>query len=245
MLKILGVITARSGSKSLKNKNIKNFLNHPLLAHSIYQSLNSKLINKTIVSTDSEKYATISKKYGAEIPFLRSVKLARNKTEDIEVFLDLLTKLKKKGYKPDYIIHLRPTSPLRKISDIDKSIKALIKNKNCDSLRSVNLSKKNLFKSWFKQKGLIKPIYQGKALKEPWNKGRQYLPETFTHNGNIDVIKYKTIMKLKSMTGKKIIPFVQKDFKSLVDIDDYEDFKSLNKIKKKFLIKFDLLKDKI
>ena len=240
MLKILGVITARSGSKSLKNKNIKKFLNHPLLAHSIYQSLNSKLINKTIVSTDSKKYAKISKKYGAEIPFLRSIKLARDKTEDIEVFLDLLKKLKKNGYKPDYIIHLRPTCPLRKISDIDKSIKMLIKNKNCDSVRSVNLSKKNLFKSWFKKRELIKPVYQGKAFKEPWNKGRQYLPETFIHNGNIDVTRYKTIMKLKSMTGKKVIPFVQKDFKSLVDIDDYEDFKSLYKIKKKFLRKFNL-----
>lgn len=242
MLKILGVITARSGSKSLKNKNIKNFLGHPLLAQSIYQSLNSKLINKTIVSTDSTKYAKISKKYGAEVPFLRSIKLSRDKTEDIEVFLDLLIKLEKRGYKPDYIVHLRPTSPLRTISDIDNSIKLLIKNKNCDSVRSVNLSKKNLFKSWFEQKGLIKPIYQGKALKEPWNKGRQYLPKTFIHNGNIDVTKYKTIMKLKSMTGKKIIPLVQKDFKNSVDIDDYEDFKLLIKIKKKILKKFDLLK---
>jgi CMP-N,N'-diacetyllegionaminic acid synthase len=245
MLKILGVITARSGSKSLKNKNIKKFLKHPLLAHSIYQSLNSKLINKTIVSTDSEKYAKISKNYGAEIPFIRPKRLAKDKTEDIEVFLDLLKKLEKIGYKPDYIVHLRPTSPLRKISDIDKSIKVLIKNKDCDSVRSVNLSKKNLFKSWFMQKGLIKPIYQGKTLKEPWNKGRQYLPKTFTHNGNIDVIKYKTIKKLRSMTGKKTIPLIQTDLKNLFDIDDYNDFKSLNKIEKKILKKFDLLGNEI
>ena len=79
-------------------------------------------------------------------------------------------------------------------------------------------------------------------IKEPWNMGRQQLPKTYYHNGSIDIFWRKTLTRKNTLSGKKIIPLVQKDFKSSVDVDNYEDFKSLIKIKKKILKKFDLLK---
>ena len=145
MLKILSVITARSGSKSIKNKNIKKFCGHPLLAHSIFQSVRSKFINRTILSTDSKIYAKIGYKYGAEIPFLRTKKNSLDTSNDIDTFKEILNKLKKNEL-PDIIVYLRPTAPLRKKNEIDKAIKLFISSK-CDSLRSVSFSEKNLFKS--------------------------------------------------------------------------------------------------
>ena len=185
MFKVLSVITARSGSKSIKNKNIKKFCGHPLLAHSIVQSMNSKLIDRTILSTDSIKYAKIGAKYGADIPFLRTKKNSRDKSNDIEVFKEILNKLQKKDL-PDIIVHLRPTTPLRKKNELDRAIKLFISSK-CDSLRSISLSGKNLFKSWYIADNYLKPIYGGKMIKEPWNMGRQQLPKTYYHNGSIDI----------------------------------------------------------
>ena len=236
MLKILCVITARSGSKSIKNKNIKKFCGHPLLAHSVFQSINSKFIDRTILSTDSKKYAKIGSKYGAEIPFLRTKKNSGDKSNDIDTFKEILDKLKKKDL-PDVIVHLRPTTPLRKKNEIDKAIKLFTSSK-CDSLRSVTLSEKNLFKSWYISKNYLKPIYNGDMIKEPWNKGRQQLPKTYYHNGSIDIFWRKTLTKKNSLSGRKIYPFIQKEF---LDLDTKEDLRKLYSLNNKIIKKFDLI----
>ncbi len=236
MFKVLSVITARSGSKSIKNKNIKKFCGHPLLAHSIVQSLNSKYIDRTILSTDSPKYAKIGTKYGADIPFLRSKKNSGDKSNDIDVFKEILNKLEKKDL-PDIIVHLRPTTPLRKKNELDKAIKVFISSK-CDSLRSVSLSEKNLFKSWYVSNNYLIPIYDGNLIKEPWNIGRQQLPKTYYHNGSIDIFWRKTLTKKNSLSGKKIYPFIQKVF---LDLDTKEDFKKLYGLNSKILKKYELI----
>ena len=94
--KILGVIGIRSGSKGIKNKNILPFNGQPLVARILKTALKSKYINRLIISTDSKKYAKISKKYGAEIPFLRPKKLSGDKAHELEFINDLLIKIKKK-----------------------------------------------------------------------------------------------------------------------------------------------------
>lgn len=236
MLKVISVITARSGSKSIKNKNIKKFYGHPLLAHTIHQSIKSKFVNRTILSTDSKRYAKIAIKYGAEVPFLRSKKNSGDKSNDIDTFREVLKKLKKNEL-PDVILHLRPTTPLRKKNEIDKAIKLFVSS-NCDSLRSVSLSEKNLFKSWFIFNNCLKPLYSGKIFKEPWNMGRQQLPNTYYHNGSIDIFWRKTLIKKNSLSGKKIYPFIQKEF---LDLDTEKDFNRLKNIDSKFLRKYELI----
>jgi CMP-N,N'-diacetyllegionaminic acid synthase len=236
MLKIWCVITARAGSKSVKNKNIKPFAGHPLLAHSIHQSITSKLINRTILSTDSVKYAKIGKKYGADVPFLRSKKNSGDKSPDIDLFKELIKKTKK-NQLPSLLVHLRPTSPLRLKNELDKAIKLLI-NSNYDSLRSVTYSEKNLFKSWYIENDKLVPIYNGKVYKETGNLGRQFLPDTYIHNGSIDIFWTKTLLKKNSLNGKKIIPFIQKNY---LDLDTKKDFNKLYALRYKDLKKFNLI----
>ena len=118
--KVLALIPARGGSKRIPNKNIKKFLGKPLIAYAIEQAKSNPLIGRVIVDTDSKKIASIAKKYGAEVPFLRPKHLATDTARVRDSFLYLLDKLKKEeNYAPDYIFILQNTSPMREQGDIN------------------------------------------------------------------------------------------------------------------------------
>ena len=129
-MKIISVIPARGGSQSIKYKNIAKVGSKPLIAYSIKQSLKSKLISRTIVSTDDKKIADISKKFGAEVPFLRPKSISKNSSTDIGFFNHLINWLKKnENYEPDLIVQLRPTQPYRKVKLINNAIIKMTKDK--------------------------------------------------------------------------------------------------------------------
>lgn len=119
MYKVLAIIPARAGSKRIRNKNIKNFFGKPLISYTILQALKIPFIDRVIVDTDSPKIASISKKYGAEVPYLRPKKLAGDKARVTDGIILLLKRLKKdEGYEPTHIVILQTTSPLREDKDI-------------------------------------------------------------------------------------------------------------------------------
>ena len=227
---IIAIIPARSGSKSIKNKNIVKLFGKPLISHSIKLAKRCKLISRVIVSTDSNKIKNIALKYGAEVPFLRPKKYAQDNSKDFEVFEHCLSWLKKnENYKPDLVLHLRPTYPIRNLSIIKDALLFASSNKNYDSIRSVCEPIQHPFKMYKLKKNYLIP-YIGNSNKEFGNFPRQNLPKIFWHNGYLDIIKYSTIMKLKSISGDKIIPYYL-DSSEIHDIDD--EF-SLNIIKKIF-----------
>ena len=126
-MEILCLIPARSGSKSLVDKNIKLLNNKPLLSYSINQAKNSKHNMRIIVSTDSRKYADIANEYGAETPFLRPDEISQDDSTDYEFIKHAIEWLNvNESYYPDIILQLRPTQPARKISDIDKCFIPLV-----------------------------------------------------------------------------------------------------------------------
>lgn len=117
--KVLAYIPARGGSKRIPNKNIKNFLGLPLIAHAIKQALANKIIDRVVVDTDSKKIAKIALRYGAEVPFLRPPELATDTAKGIDSILYLLNRLKEEeNYIPTHVIILQTTSPLREQEDI-------------------------------------------------------------------------------------------------------------------------------
>ena len=117
-LKILAIIPARSGSKSIKDKNIISYKGKPLIYHSIQIALKSKLINRVIVSTDSKKYANISKKFGAEVPFLRPKKISKDNSSDSEwIFHAIDYLIKKEKYYPEIIVHLKTHKSQQRIKN--------------------------------------------------------------------------------------------------------------------------------
>lgn len=119
--RVLVVIPARGGSKRIRNKNIRPFSGKPLIAHTIRQALALPFADRIIVDTDSTRIANVARKYGAEVPFLRPAHLAGDRSQTVDSLLYVLAHLEKDGYKPDYILILQTTSPLREVGDIRKT----------------------------------------------------------------------------------------------------------------------------
>ncbi len=228
-MKILAIIPARSGSKSIPHKNIMSVHGKPLIAHSIEHALASKYINRTIVSTDSEDYATVAKKHGAEIPFLRPAEFAGDMSTDLDVFFHALSQLKEtENYIPEIVVHLRPTSPIRDPKQIDEMIKLLIDNPEWDSIRSVAPAPETPFKMWFEKNGVLVPVVEDKTISEAYNQPRQSLPKTYLQNASIDIARASTILEKKSMTGNVIGAYIMNNN---FDIDNIEDLAKLRDIK--------------
>lgn len=224
MKKIVAVIPARSGSKSVVHKNIRVIDGKPMLAHSIEHAKASKYINRIIVSTDSEEYAEIARRFGAETPFIRPEEISRDESLDIEVFEHLLEFLKGEGYEPDILVQLRPTYPYRNVEDIDRMIEMMMEDENADSVRSVMENEVVPHKMWYLGKdGEMKPLLND--IEEAYNMPRQKLPKTYYQNGNVDILKPTNITKYHSMTGKNIKGYVMD---GMLDIDTEQDYKRVN-----------------
>lgn len=224
-LKILGIVGARFGSKSIKNKNIKPLLGKPLIVWILEAAKKSKYIDRLIVSTDSEKYAQIARKYGAEVPFLRPKKYASDEADDISYLTHAVNWLEKKeGYKPDIILRLPPTSPLCTTASIDTLIELLLSDPKATSARTIKSAPKHPYKLWKIVGNELKPFIEKKytGFLEPSNVARQLLPRAFAH---VDVIavKYDTLMRDHLLTGKKTRYHLIKSDEA-IDIDTETDF---------------------
>ncbi len=219
-MNILAIIPARSGSKSVPHKNIRLLNGKPMLAYSIEHAKKSSYINRIILSTDSEEYASIGRSYGAEVPFLRPAQYATDTALDIEVFYHCLKYLEEKEeYLADIVVQLRPTYPIRDIEDIDAMIRILLERQEFDSVRSIAPAKEIPYKMWHQQEdGSITPIMMG--IRECYNMPRQQLPKVFYQNACIDVVRGSIILEKYSMSGSKIYGYqMLKNF----DIDTEEE----------------------
>ena len=186
------IIPARSGSKSIKNKNIFKIKGHPLIAYSIMIAKKSNTINKIIVSSDSKKYLKIAKKYGADILHLRSKKNSSDKATDLDVFLEFVNyaKLKLELKLPDCFALLRPTTPTRDSKIVDKAINLFnSKFKKNSGMRSVSKMSESSFKTLEINKGYLTTIFNRSTNIENANKPKEFFRETYAANGYIDIIK--------------------------------------------------------
>ena len=224
--KILALIPARSGSKGLPDKNLRQLGNHPLLAWSIRACTLSKLINRIIVSTDSSEYASVAKNYGAEVPFLRPPEISLDKSTDLEFVQHALGVLQEKeSYLPDFIIHIRPTTPIRKPENIDLAIdKFSTSNGNFTSLRSVHEMSESAYKTFeIQDEQLVSTFFKQQDL-ETSNQPRQSLPKTYSPNGYVDVILPSLITSYGKIHGDKVLPFLTEQ---VIEVDTSWDFNML------------------
>jgi len=223
---ILAIIPARGGSKSVPRKNIIKLGGKPMIAWAIEAALGSKWITRVIVSTDCEEIASISKEYGAEIPFLRPAEISGDRSVDIEFHQHALNwLLDNENYSPDFVINLRPTPPARKVATIDAAIEHFMKFPEADSLRSVHLSSESPFKMWcINEGGLMKSVCSLEGIEEPYNQPRQNLPLVYWQDGYIDITRPSVILGKGSTTGNNIIPF--EIHEPAIDIDYPEDIEN-------------------
>ena len=206
---VLALIPARSGSKSIRHKNIRMCAGKPLIAHSIVSALESKRITRTIVSTDEPLYAEIARAHGGPTPFLRPREIAGDHSTDLELFHHALDWLAAhEDYRPDICVHLRPTHPVRHTEDIDAVVGILLGDRGIDSVRSVSLVSETPYKMWrLAGNGFLEPLLST-DLREPYNLPRQLLPDVYVQNASIDAVRTSVITQQQSMTGRRIFGYV-------------------------------------
>ncbi len=225
MTEVLALIPARGGSKSIPRKNIRSFAGHPLIAYSIAAGLAAESVTRLLVSTDDEEIAAIARKYGAETPFLRPAELSQDNTPDLPVFQHALQWLEEnEGYRPEILVQLRPTSPLRRVWHIDQSIYQLLAHPEADAIRTVCEPFQNPFKMWqIDPEGFMQPLIHTE-YQEAYNMPRQLLPEVYWQTGYVDAAWRDTIIEKASMTGERILPLVIPP-NDWIDIDSADDWR--------------------
>lgn len=224
--KILAIIPARGGSKGLPGKNIKNLCGKPLIAWSIEHAQKSKYVDYIFISTDSREIADVAEKYGAPCPELRPAELARDTAPSSEFIIYTLDKMKKEGKTFDYFILLEPTSPLRDVEDVDKSIEMLIDSFESESCVGVAMS------------GTVHPAFMVvvgkdghlKAL-EPDNQTlrRQDLPDVFFFEGSVYLSNVNAYLNKKTFYHDKTLPYIVPEWKSY-EVDDLVSFRIIETI---------------
>ncbi len=215
----LAVITARSGSKGLKDKNIKMLKDKPLLAYSIEAAKQSGIFSKIFVSTDSERYAETARKYGADVPFLRSEKIAGDSASSWDAVRESLCRYEDLGQQFDTVCLLQPTSPLRSSEDIINGYQLFIE-KEADYVISVCQTEhsplwSNTLSADMSMDGFID--------KEIYSKPRQELPVYYRINGALYIVRVSALDRVDNLYCKGCYAYVMPMERS-IDIDTALDF---------------------
>ncbi len=216
----IAIIPARSGSRGLKNKNIKLLAGKPLIKWTIEAALKSMLFKKVIVTTDSQLYAEIASSCGAEIPFIRSPSLSTDKAGSLEVVIDCLDFYRDKGISFDYFCLLQPTSPLRTATNIAESYQVLL-NKKADAVVSICESEHPpMWQDTIDETGSLENFADNNKLQQ-----RQRFKKFFRLNGAIywgkpqNLVKYKRFLSFPNSYS-----YIMTKEHS-IDIDDDLDFR--------------------
>lgn len=214
--RILALIPARGGSKGIKNKNIIDLNGQPLISYSIQASMDSKYIDETVVTTDSEEIANISKKYGANVPFMRPAELASDQAKTVDAVLHAIKSLNEMGKQFDVLVLLQPTQPLRTAADIDEAIKRFFATgmRGLVSISAVN--EHPLLMRTMDENGNIKSI-----LGENSTCRRQDMKSYYIVNGCIYINRIAEISPNTSFNDN-LVGYVMGAAHS-VDIDDKKD----------------------
>ena len=194
----------------------------PLIAYSIAAAKKTKSINRIIVSTDSQKYATIAEKYGAEVPFLRPSKIAGDNSTDYEFMKHVIDWLNKnENYYPDFVLNLRPVTPFRNPALINKAIKTFLDSPESTSLRSAHEMPETAYKMCEIDDGYFKSIGTGSFDHDNANRPRQLFPVTYTPNGYVDVMRTSFINDNNLLYGNLVKAFLTPVSFEVDTLDDF------------------------
>ena len=221
MPEVLALIPARGGSKGLPGKNLRPLLGHPLVAWAVAAGKQAATVTRTVCTTDDPDIADAARRYGAEVPFLRPADLAQDRSLDLPVFEHALRWFDEhEGWRPDIVVQLRPTSPVRLPGQVDRAVDLLREHPDATGVRTVCPAPCNPFKMWRLEsdsRPFMRNFLDVPGVAEPYNEPRQALPEVWWQTGTVDVVRAKVILA-GSMTGTRLLPLPM-DALQAVDID--------------------------
>lgn len=225
-MKILGIITARGGSKGVPGKNIKNLAGKPLLAYTVEAAKSAKGLDRTILSSEDEKIINIARKLSVDIPFVRPATLAGDTTGSLEVIQHAVNLLKQRGDEYDAVCLLQPTTPFRSQGIIDRAIEKFISG-SYDSVISMREVPAEYNPHWiFEQKDGKLEIATGE---NEIIKQRQDLPKAYFRDGAVYITKTSVLLEQNSIYGDRI-GFIDTTGSAYINIDTMEDWVKAEKI---------------
>jgi CMP-N,N'-diacetyllegionaminic acid synthase len=223
---ILGLVTARGGSKGIPQKNIMPVAGKPMISWTIMAALGAQKLTRTIVSTDDEHIAKVAREAGADVPFVRPAELAADDTPHMDVIEHALQWMEThEKWKPDYLLLLQPTSPLRNSADIDAVIDVAM-NDDLDSVVSVCESPAHPY--WMKK---IDASGRLQAFLPEVDMGthRQQLPKVYVVNGAIYMARRELLLKRGTFYTDRTFGYVMPPDRS-IDIDEMADLRRVEEI---------------
>lgn len=213
----IAVIPARSGSKSIRDKNLQEVGGVPLLEIAIRTSRRCRLFDSVIVLTDSVQYSAIAKAAGAQIPYLRSAATSGDTATDLDVFQEMISTLKLD--ESCTLAHIRPTTPLRRVEVIEAALEAFwSRGGQFSSLRSVHEMSESAYKTFERSEDGTLVAIAGQNL-DGQNLPRQFFPKTFMANGYIDLFDVSQVNR-GSLHGENILGF---ETEPVLEVDSAHD----------------------
>jgi len=222
--KAVAFIPARSGSKRVPNKNIKPLAGHPMLAYTVRAAIDSGVFDAVICATDSQLYADVARHYGAEVPFLRSVEISGDKSPDIEWVVWMLQQLKERGREYEIFSILRPTSPFRLPTTIQRAWQVFCEDPKADSLRAIEKCKQHPGKMWVVRGKRMLPVMPFTLNGTPWHSS-QYaaLPSIYAQDASLEIAWSRIALEQNTIAGEAIMPFISEGLEGF-DINEPEDW---------------------
>lgn len=221
-MRVLGLITARGGSKGVPRKNIRLLCGKPLLQYTAEAALAAAALQRVVLSTDDEEIAQVGRDCGLDVPFLRPLELARDDTPTLPVLQHAVRFLEENGACFDAICLLQPTNPLRRAADIDGCV-ALWKNGNADAVMTVLPVPAEYNPHWvyFQQGDGTLFLSTREAAPLP---RRQQLPAAYHREGSVYVVSRDVLMQQNSLYGSRLLGYAMNAERS-INIDTPEDWR--------------------
>ena len=227
-MKILGIIPARGGSKSIPRKNIKELGGKPLIAWTIEAAKASGVLDRAILTTDDDEIAEVGKRWGIEAPFMRPKELAEDKTPTLPVLQHAVRWLKENdGYNPDAVMLLQPTAPLRQLRHIQEAAE-VFKNSGADSVVSVVEIPGHFSPYWavIENGDGRAELFIGEPIRKRIHRRQEFPKKTFSHNGVIYLFKTELLFNQEepSLYGDhvRLYPMEQKYSANIDHPEDWE-----------------------
>jgi len=199
-MRVLGIVTARGGSKGIPKKNIAPLMGKPLLAYTAEAALRASRLDRIVLSTDDPEIAEVGRGLGIEVPFLRPAHLAGDATPTVPVLQDVVRRLEDDGDRYDATFLLQPTNPLRTAEDIDGAVE-LLERTGADSVIS-------FVDTGERHPARMKEIdVQGRVADPPFAEPfegmpRQQLPKLYLRDGSVYLTRRDVLMEQSSLKGK-------------------------------------------
>lgn len=217
---VLAVVPARGGSKGVPDKNLRPLAGRTLLQYTADAARGSGVIDRMVLSTDSEAIAAAGRKAGFEVPFMRPAELARDDSPMLPVLQHAIGELERGGWRPQYVVLLQPTSPLRRAAHVRAAVD-LLRESGADSVVTVIEVPKHLSPDYVMRidQGVLRPFLpEGERVTR-----RQDVRPAYSRDGTVYAFRRDTLERFSSIYGERCVPLLI-DARESLSIDTPEDW---------------------